>query len=331
MSKLYSRLSRVGLSRAFVRRTALPQWWDDSLAENPSGRAQMLLLLSRHLGLDLASLQADDAPVRLRVFGPCKYKKRANVTQDELALARVVATRAAQLAASAVSIPFVGVPEDAGEIRRQILDAGKSWVGLPESLEYCWSIGIPVLHLDHFPVTAKRPDGFAASVNGRPVIILCKKSKYSAWLLFVLAHELGHLALGHVPEGGALIDQGLHDDDPDSEERQANSFATELLTGSPDQRFVAAGRWLNAVDLAKEARAIGRQMMIDPGHVALNYAHSMGNSFYTVGNAALRHLEPHRDAVSTIRAKMAENLDWSLLPEDSCDFLMRVTQHVTHE
>ena len=59
IKKLYQRLSDVGLTRAFVKKTALPSWWDDEVAANPSGYAQGLLLLSRHLGLDLVGVCGD--------------------------------------------------------------------------------------------------------------------------------------------------------------------------------------------------------------------------------------------------------------------------------
>lgn len=327
ITKVYRRLSEVGLTRAYVKRTALPSWWDDEIASNPSGYAQGLLLLSRHLGLDLSSLHSEDEPLRLRDFGPCKFKKRSEVGESDLALARVLATRAAQLSASAVSTPAATIPVDAREIRDQILGNDAPWVGLSELLDYCWSIGLPVLHLDHFPKNAKRPDGFAARVNGRPVIVLCRHAKHSAWLLFILAHELGHLALGHIPEGGTLIDQGLHQDSVDVEEQQANAFANELLSGQVDRRFVATDRWPKAEELAKWAREIGERSLIDPGYIALNYAHSMSKAFFPVGQAALKLLEPHEDAVAKVRTKMAGNLDWSRLPEDSSEFLMRVTQH----
>ena len=49
----------------------------------------------------------------------------------------------------------------------------------------------------------------------------------------------------------------------------------------------------------------------------------MGNHFFPVTNAALSLLEPNRDALGIVRQKMAEHLDWSSLPEDSSEFLMR--------
>jgi hypothetical protein len=55
-------------------------------------------------------------------------------------------------------------------------------------------------------------------------------------------------------------------------------------------------------------------MRIDPGHIVLNYAHTMGDTFWPVANAALKLLEPKRDALRIVRAKLAEHLDWSSLP-----------------
>jgi len=327
MSRLYGRLSHVGLTRQYVRSIVLPSWWDDEIALNPAGYAQGLLLLARHLGLDLSSLQDETAPVRLREFGSCKYKKREDVSEDELAMCRMMVIRAAQLADEAMDRASRIAPGNPAEIRQAILDTGARWVGLPELLDYCWSISIPVLHLDYFPKNARRPDGFAARVNGRPVIILCVRKKQPAWQLFILAHELGHIACNHIVGDGALLDDRVDQESSDVEEMEANSFAIELLTGSPPRRFRASGRWPNAQELAKEAQQIGRLQMIDPGHVILNYAHNMGADFFAVASAALARLEPDADATQIIRAALADRLDWSRLPEDSSEFLMRVTGH----
>jgi Zn-dependent peptidase ImmA (M78 family) len=329
MSKLYGRLSQAGLTRQYVRATGLPSWWDDEIASNPAGYAQGLLLLSRHLGLDLKTLQDDAAPVRLREFGICKYKKRETVSEGELAMCRTLATRAAQLAAEAMATPYQSLPPCAADIRQAILDTGARWVGLPEFLDYCWSVGVPVLHLDHFPRNARRPDGFAARVNGRPVVVLCSRKRQPAWQLFYLAHELGHIVRGHIADDGTLLDDRVEQGSQDVEESEANVFAAELLTGTPPLRFRAGDRWPNAMVLAEKAHQIGRQQMIDPGHIILNYAYSMGKDFYAVANAALARLDPHANAVDIIRSTMADQLDWSRLPDDSSEFLMRVTRQKT--
>ncbi len=331
MAALYRRLSRVGLTRQFVRSTALPGWWDDEIADSPSGYAEGLLLLSRHLGLELATLQDESASLALRHFGPCKFKRTTNVTDDELALARAMATRAAQLAGAAMTKAMKTLPACAAEVRQQILDRGKPWVSLDALVDYCWSVGVPVLHLSRFPPKIKKMHGLAAKVNGRPVIVLSRNQKHTAWLLFILAHELGHIVKGHISDNGVLLDERVEEDnDLDAEEAEANAFAIELLTGKPRCRFQAVGRWPSAEELAQDARSIGGQNRIDPGHIVLNYGHAMGKDFFAVANAALNLLEPKADAVGLICSYMAARLDWSNLPEDSCEFLMRITRAERH-
>lgn len=183
-----------------------------------------------------------------------------------------------------------------------------------------------MLHFGHgLPKGACRPDGFAARVNGRPVIVLCNGKRHPAWQLFILAHELGHIACGHVADGGMLVDEKVDSSDADGEERQANEYAAELLTGRPPRRFHATGRWPSAANLSADALAAGAAHQIDPGHVVLNYANTMGPGFYAVANAALKQLPPTQSAARQIHAAMAGQLDWSRLPEDSSEFLLRVT------
>ena len=307
-----------------MKKVALPSWWEDSLAENPAGLAQCLMTLSRHLGLDLKTLQDSNSPLRLRDFGVCKYKKRQGTSDDELLLSRVIATRAAQLAGAAMVRAYSPVPECAADIRQTILERSP-WVGFEELLDYCWSLGIPVVHVNLFPKSAKRPDGFTLRLHGKPVIVLCRNEKQPSWLLFILAHELGHIARGHIPADGALFDERLQDNEPDQEEKEADEFALELLTGKASKRIGTDGRWPNMSELAELARRFGQRNAIDPGHVVLNYANTMGSNFFPVARGALNQLYPQADAIEIVRNKLAVNLDWEQLPEDSSEFLMRIT------
>lgn len=337
MADLYRRLRAVGLTKPYIRKMILPDWWDDQIAENPAGFAEGLTFLSRHLGLDIATLRDPSLPLAFRKFGVCKFKKSNNTTEDDLALARAMSTRLAQLADVATTESCQPLPLSAALIRREILGQGEPWVSLSNLIDYCWSLGIPVLHVSSFQKRSKRPDGLTARVNGRPVIVLCKNSNYSAWLLFILAHELGHVALGHIESDGVLIDDRMKYDIRDQKEVQdqeevaANAFAIELLTGESEERFYSSGRWLNAKELARVALQIGRQMRIDPGHIVLNYAYTMDSRFFPVANASLALIEPKKDALKLVRRKMAEHLDWSSLPEDSSELLMRVTQDCKQE
>ncbi len=325
MKPLYKRLGDLGLTKAYVQGKVLPSWWSDEAATNPAGFSEAVVLLSRHLGLDSETLRGS-GEIRLTGEPMVKLKKAANANDDDLAVARRLALQVARLALLGVSAPAPKVPSSGIELRQQILDQDQPWVSLETLLDYCWSIGIPVLHVSAFPKNAKRMHGLAAKVAGRPVIVISKEVQQPAWLLFILAHELGHIALGHVEEEDAVVvDAEIDQDSADDEERQANAFALELLCGNAQTRF-RAERWPKAAVLAQEAVRIGQQQHIDPGHVVLNYAHSMGPEFFAVANAALKNLEPNPDGVGTIRKKMAAALDWSLLPTEAAEFVSRMTQ-----
>lgn len=323
---IYNRLREVGFTKPYIRKVAaLPSWWDDSLWDDPSSKSVGLIHLSRHLGIEIATLQNPSVTLRLKDFGVCKYKKLAGTTEDELQLARVIATRAAQLAAAAQERPFEAVPP-AAALRSKILERAP-WVGFNDLLDHCWSAGIPVLHVNNFPTDArKKPIGFTLRVNGRPAIVLCSENRQPAWQLFILAHELGHLHHDHVPENGALLDETVHDNIQDQEEEQADRYAIELLTGNANTCIQTEGRWPNAHALADLARAFGERNQVDPGHVVLNCAHTIGSGFWRIANAALKLLGPNANAVGTIGEKFAANLDWERLPEDSSEFLMQVTR-----
>ena len=333
MADLYNRLRAVGLTQNYLKKTILPEWWDDEIAENPAGYAEGLTYLSRHLGLDLASLHDPSRTIDFREFGICKYKKSKDATEDQLALARAVASRVAQLAHLATKDDFSPCSKVASQIRGEILARGAAWVGLDELLDHCWSIGIPVLHISNFPEkpydwpgTRRRPDGLAVRVEGRPVVVLCKKAGDPSWLSFILAHELGHIALGHIEREGVLVDESMDDNIKDEEEIAADNFAVELLVGSPNVKFKCAGRWPKAEQLAQEALQIGREKKIDPGHVVLNFAYASRKNLWPLAKAALALLHPEKNATEIVSRKMTASLDWAILPEDHNDFLKRICE-----
>src|SRR5437762_1979247 len=121
MADLYRRLRAVGLTRPYIRKVILPDWWDDQIADNPAGYAEGLSFLSRHLGLDLATLRDQARPVAFRDFGVCKFKKSKDAKEDDLALARAMATRVAQLVNVAATGSPQPAPPSASQIRREIL------------------------------------------------------------------------------------------------------------------------------------------------------------------------------------------------------------------
>jgi Zn-dependent peptidase ImmA (M78 family) len=326
MTQLYSRLGSVGFPRKYLREIILPDWWDDEIAHNPAGYAEGLMILSRNLGLDLASMQNEAVPVGLRNLGPCKFKKSPNTSEKELMLARSLATRVVELISPAVPEPRNPLPTSASAIRQSLLGAGVRWISLANLVDYCWSVGLPVLHISAFPPGAKKMEGLASVRSGRCAVVLSKNARHSAWLLFILTHELGHIAQGHVSRDGVLVDELVDRSSRDNEEKAANAFALELLTGTTDLRVLPMGPGRSARLLARAALDVGVHEQIDPGHIVLNCAYQMGGDFFALANAALKVLEPHADAIALLQSRMIAHLDKTKLPTDTYDFILRVTR-----
>ena len=322
MKPLYVRLGALGIAETYVRDLVLPQWWEDEAAENPVTYSQALMIVARHLGLDFRALRDPDAPLVPVIPASCRYKKVAGAPIDSLEVATAISLRVASLVCTAMSQHPLEPVGQALDVRSSILASGAPWVGLEQLLDYCWSVGVPVVPITKWPAKGGRPSALAAHLSGRPVIIICNK-KSSAWLLFEIAHELGHIALGHLQDGGAVLDEKFDGQESDAEETAANEYAETLLTGRPHPCYASA-RWMKAGRLAQEAAVIGRRDRVDPGHVILNYCSSSGPDFYRLANAALKKLA-QVPPTSLMRERMMQELDWDEIPEESAEYLVRVT------
>jgi hypothetical protein len=323
MRRLYERLEAFGIDRNYVREVAFPPGWNDAATENPAVYCQAIGLLARNLNLNLRALQTDEAPLEWQDCGPARFKHGKRLSEQDLTLARCLAARAAQVACQAATTPVTEVPAAGRAIRETLLATGRPYVDFEALLDYCWASGIPVLPVSRLPAHARKPNALAGTFSDRPAIVLMKQPRYAAMLLFILAHELGHIALGHLSGNGLLVDAHIDRDDREAQEEQANAFAVELLTGKPDIRYRAAYS-PTAEELANAARETSRRDGVDPGFVALIYAGTRGHS--AVGNRALSLIEPEADPIGTIRARICSRLDWEQLGRDSGQFLQSITR-----
>ncbi len=115
------------------------------------------------------------------------------------------------------------VPAHAAVLRAEVI-AEHGAVTLSELLSWCWEHGILVV-----PMAATK--GFSAGawlIGDQPVVVIKEAPDYRAYWLFALAHELGHIALGHVAKVG-IVDVASPHTSNDTEERQANQYALDLL------------------------------------------------------------------------------------------------------
>ena len=317
---LLRRLSAIGYKENYVRRIVLPDWWEDSIALKPAGYQQAIMLISRNLGLDSCSLQEEGAAISCREFTHPKYKLKPADRPEQVKIATCLALRVAQLACQAMPEAVMELPSSAIETRQTIITNGFAYIGFEALLNYCWRIGIPVLRVAEFPGGMHKPDALAVIVHGRPAIVLCRQTEFSAWLLFHLAHELGHIILGHLQGWSILVDDEVKGD-TDTEETEANQFAVELLTGFHSRSYNYGS--VNSRQLAMVAQAVGRDNDVDPGFIALSHGRMTGN--WGTANGALKIIESNPNALVAVRRRMLQHLDRERLPDDISDFLMRIT------
>lgn len=329
MSAVYAKLRALGLTRPYVREVLLPEWWDDAAAITDAGYTEVLWTLARHLGLSPQALRGDGGELKLPDAPRVLFKNTASVAPQDVALARTLAVQTAKFAALGAPQAQIERPNSALDTRDAILDTGAPWVGFGELLDLCWSLGIPVIHVSRLPRNSKKMQGLAANIDGRFAIVVSVARKHPAWMLFILAHELGHILLGHVSAESALVDAEVDPDSVDPQELSANKFAMELITGRSDTRVMPGGRWPNADRLATSAQALAVQSKIDPGHLILNYANSMStksNTFWPVASAALSKLPSQVSPVELINRRLAERLNWDGLPRETAEFVARMTR-----
>lgn len=318
MKRLYSKLQTVGYNPKYIK-SLLPDWWDNEIAETPAGFQQASLILGQTFGIRAETLWTESAEPALKLPQGIRFKHRENIADDDLNVACAVAHSLARIVLKVFPIkPRPDFYLDASVLRKQLL-IGKKWITFEDVLTYCLDLGIPVIHLHHLPKKAKKMEGLAFEQSGRPVIVLTQNHPHG-YALFDLAHELGHITLGHVTAEHSIVDQKIDAEADDEDERAANRFALELLTGDPECKIVPTGRNLNGDELATSAIHYGEKNQIDPLHIVLNYAYSKNH--WGAANAAINKIAKNAPTDQEIlRAALLQSLELDDLNEDDYTLL----------
>jgi len=318
MKRLYSKLKTVGYNPKYIN-SLMPDWWDDEIAETPAGLQQASLILGQIFGVRAESLWTENAEVALNLPQGIRFKHRENIVADDLNVACAVARSLARIVLKV--FPAKTRPDfysDASELRKQLL-IGKKWITFEDVLMHCLDIGIPVIHLQHLPKKAKKMEGLAFEQSGRPVIVLTQNHPHG-YALFDLAHELGHITLGHVTSERYIVDQKIDAEADDEDERAANRFAMELLSGDPECKIVPRGRNLNGDELATAAILYGEKNKIDPLHIVLNYGYSQKH--WGAAHAAINQIAKNAQTDQEIlRTALLQSLELDDLNEDDYTLL----------
>jgi len=313
VSAICEQLRSLGLSTSFIKNMAFPSWWKSELENDEGSIDQLLTSLSHRLFLRVNFSQDSDLSLAFLPFPAPKFKLQKS--QENPQLFSYLARSVANAVSSTVEQAYFPIPSDALSIRQSILQR-ESCVNLDSLLDFCWRVGIPIVHFDKKPDGHVKSDGLVVMSEKRPVLLIGSSHKHSAWLLFILAHELGHIAKGHLQEG-MLVDESFLDGVNDEEEDAANQFAAQLLFGDVPLQWAAN---LNKNRLLKKARCLSEERNLDPGALILNYGWQTKNWGCAV--AALNLLEPDANAPAQINAYYQRHS--VSIDEDSRDYLQQV-------
>ncbi len=333
MAEIYGRLDRIGITHQFVQDYLLPDWWTEEVDREPGVFFEGATYISRRLNVDLQSLiTGTDFPKFLATAQP-KFKAKANTEPQKLAISHAMAARIAELVAYACPIPYQSIETQAiSEIRQAILN-DRAILDLTGLLNFCWSQGIPVVHFSQYPPKTHRFDGMVSRVQGRPVIVISNKHKSPSRLLFIVAHELGHILKGHLGSEGMLVDEEIQLESEDSDENEANQVAAELLFKQYGVSHDLWPKYLSGETLAQESKKIASSVQVSPGLITWNIAWTRaqraktrkeeGIAWATAENA-IKVLEPQGDGPHDINQHPLKHLDWQRLSDDNQQYLSKM-------
>jgi Zn-dependent peptidase ImmA (M78 family) len=318
---LRNRLREAGLSDPLIN-AAWPAWWSDDAFASQSAKAELRFAIARKLGLSPESLFHDDVKFLWR--DDARFKNLSNETDDEKSILTSFGISVCRILVQSIRSESQQTRIRALELRASILQS-RSFIDLQGLLAACWAIGVPVVHLRVFPLDAKRMHAMAVRVAGRHAILLGRDANYPAPVAFTLAHEIGHVMLGHVESSTAIVDVGDPLDQPqgDSEESEADQYALQLLLGTSEPQIHTNVQEFNARQLANAVLQHGPALQIEPGTLALCLAHQRG--LWPIANAAMQHIYSVQKPVwQEVNRIAALQLDPTAVGDDSAIYLDRV-------
>lgn len=318
-ASLRAELRAAGLSRAAIE-AAWPEWWSDKAEASVSARTELRLSVARNLGLAPKSLVGERVDFVWRDRARFKHLR----AEDDASLAALnsfgVSVGRSLIEACDEHGKLVGL--SATDLRNVIGQAGPP--DLPGLLTFCWAVGVPVAHLMVWPLAQKAMHAMVVGQHGRHAVLFSRVASYPALVAFTLAHEIGHIALGHVPAGEMLVDA----EDPagaadhDGEEMAANRYALEVLLGSPDPDIRINFDRFNPLELADAVMRAGPVYGIDPGTLALAVAYR--RNAWPVAMAAMRIIQPQvLEVAQLVNQVAASQLKLDRLGSDSAVFVER--------
>lgn len=280
-----NRLSRAGFKGDFVRPAILPDWWEDSCEQDPRLLPEIEIRIARFLGLPLLTVKDVNSPLAPASY-PAVQLRGARVT-DPKRLGPAIHS-AMRIAAAVVrnmrdTVSGPNVPPSNGLIWRDQISRDHQAVALKDIVLDLWKRGIPVIPLEVLPVPSFQ--GIACIVEGRPCIVVGHKHDEPGRVAFLVAHEVGHIALGDCMPDQPVVDEDVEIDLEVNIERCADDYAMQVLIGDHSVPEISG---FSFKDLAQEASKIEHENGADASTVILAWARRTGD--YQKATMALKAL-----------------------------------------
>lgn len=315
------RVQAAGVDSRFFRRAILPSWWTPDCESDPSLLQDVEFMVARFFGVPLATVRDPAQPLSLT--GGVGVHLKAERTKTRTDLKAAIHATEQVLAATVRAMknpPPVSAPPDDPGAWRQMLQHKAGVPSLASVGADLWERGIPVVSVEVLPA-GKKYMGLASEIDGRPVIAIAYADDVPARLLFWLAHEAAHIALGHCAGGAVIVDE----DEPDLEdakEQAADDYAIYLLNGRSVPPILKKRA---PAPLAEEAERVGGALQIDPGHLIMATAkarRSVGEEdAYAVAHRALEQLWLQQGGQAELRRQFDQHVDLLLANEDDRSLL----------
>ena len=219
---LVERLESAGFDRAFIHRTILPDWWDETCEENPQLLPDFEFRTARFLNLPIETIQ-DPAVVLVQPHQP--------TTNKDVSPASIHA--GIQIAQAVIrnlrdDAPAV-LPSSTGRTWHADLLTGQDQpVALHTIVSDLWNRHIPVVPVTSLP----EPDfqSLCCVIQGRPLVMMSSRITDHRKAAVHTAHQIAHIIAGDCASDKVVT----HRDPPDLKipsEAQSNAFTREVIYG----------------------------------------------------------------------------------------------------
>ncbi len=293
---LKQRLGDAGIHGGLVERL-VPSWW------TKDDRADLLpefeFTVARILSMPIEKVRDPKEPLAIPLSA-ASLRAPKSTTPDEMKAAIHIATKVAGAVVRNLSPgypSFTPLPS-ARELRDEMVEP-PTFRTLLGALWEKW--GVPVISVESLP--APKFKALACWTEGRPVIVIGKQDAEHPAALTNLAHEVGHVACGHVAEGMAVVEDDSDSEDSTPMEREAWAYYRELLFGNAGPGVLPLARYeVSETTVQLVVRETSISYRIDQGTLVYHWANSHRTpEHYRLRRKLLQSLGVQQGAQNEIR------------------------------